>query len=1038
LLEIQYGRRIINALFLDGKRLKDLAPSALDWVVPEPQEVAALKGNQYKPNVLDNRKRWLYMQWEDWEQPSRFFLDPHQVEPGEKTILIDAMERYHGQKLLGRVRIRPAKLIPEVARPFSYSIPVNAYQTELRVGLRQRVVLSSTVKVVAEIRVMDELGSPLWKDQRVLELGSKTEDHTFVIPARTPRDYRAEIRFRREGATEVLAEWWSYFFPLVKQYGNRIRYSLEGPWWEERPFSLSRGLADVKKLDAKGWQPTYFPCQRKRSCDKPFKIAGKAAHRMLLRRRFRLPASMSERTHFILRVSGVMEKATLLLNGHELGAVDFTQTGRDFAVTPYLRRKGENELIILLDSWPAFAKGGPYHDGDKFPHGLAGSGTLGGSFLHIRDDISLWAVSPVRVIRPRIHYSLTEKKLYVRAQVINEANRPVDVRVRGDVLDRGQSVKKFASEQVKIAPKGVEEVRISLPWADPHLWSPESPYLYALELETEAGGKVLDRTRERFGCREIRVDDRHVYLNGKILRLRGRMYDKMSFALGMLDADNVVNFYRALKKEHINITRDSIGVHPAFLWQFYDDIGFFGGTQSLPWCNGQALWRVRDPQAHDNFTRHVMSYSDWHFNHPSIIQWNFGNELHGTMYAAPEIQRLLAEDLRRIKQHDPTRFTKADGSGNPGGAADVTDIHYLKIGVLTGKIQAAKVAHHDVRSKPVMTGEYSWNRYPTSGYFWLGEIAMKPSPIRVQRGWDNMICEMINLEHQRNADDRKYRRAGIFGFVALNEVHFYRNLNPVYVDFDDDYEGTEVHHGIRRFWSGQQVTVPLLAVNDREENVTIELSISLREHGRENEVLWYQHRLQLTPGETRRIMAQGKVPEVKEVRQLQVLLRYGKETRDQTWFIFPEPPPVPVLNGLGLFDPQQTPWLVAFCRRACPDLTVLKSLKNLISDKIRMLIIGPAVDPAALTPYQGEIEAFMEQGGSLLVLDQQHDIAWLPVDKLRYVKKGEARPNFTNAYFLDHPIGKGLSPDFDFSDWNPVGYVRSGGYVPPKRGCHRV
>jgi beta-galactosidase len=52
-------------------------------------------------------------------------------------------------------------------------------------------------------------------------------------------------------------------------------------------------------------------------------------------------------------------------------------------------------------------------------------------------------------------------------------------------------------------------------------WTPESPNLYGLVLETAQNGLGVDRRYERFGWRQLTFDGNRQLLNGQPLELRG-------------------------------------------------------------------------------------------------------------------------------------------------------------------------------------------------------------------------------------------------------------------------------------------------------------------------------------------------------------------------------------------------------------------------------------------------------------------------------------------------------------------------------------
>ena len=56
---------------------------------------------------------------------------------------------------------------------------------------------------------------------------------------------------------------------------------------------------------------------------------------------------------------------------------------------------------------------------------------------------------------------------------------------------------------------------------DAHLWSPQSPYLYQLEVCVKSPDGVCDEYRETFGFREISIKNCKMLLNGDVVYLKG-------------------------------------------------------------------------------------------------------------------------------------------------------------------------------------------------------------------------------------------------------------------------------------------------------------------------------------------------------------------------------------------------------------------------------------------------------------------------------------------------------------------------------------
>ena len=1117
-LTVRRGQQLLNGAWADGKPLADAG--RIVRLLPQTPELERIGRDGWQPSVQSNRMNFAY-----WELGTGddALLSLAGTSPGAHRILLHLIERTLPGEDLAQVELRRATAA-DLAVPYSYSVPVGDYGSELRAGLLQR--LPGNLAVIARIRIEDRFGVVLRREERQLALDQPGE-HGFVLQPASDREHKAVIEFVSDGV--VVCDRWAYFHHLVQREGARTTYSLEGAQWEEKGFTMAQdeptfplddaaqaipvsaaeadaGVAvgtvsekngggwhftftptqvqaprqadatwtvavgkpvkvilrydtpqpvdgyldfvgkNIKDgqivavplksigdkgeyqmralpviLDAKrseGWKPTYAPNARKRDCDHPFTVNGQQAHRMLQRRQFTLPADLRQSPRLVLRLSGIMEQATAWVNGVKAGRASFRDNAADFDVSAAVKRDGANELVILIDSWPAFATGGPYQDGAVRPSGLLGSSSLGGSFMNVRDDISIIGMPLVRATQTRIRAG---EALELRTTIENTRPVAVQVAVHWTVTEAGKDLFSLDAAPQALKPGVAIDLAAQRAWPDAKRWSPWSPLLYGLRCEVLVDGKPVDTTLERFGVRTVTTKGTDILLNGQVVHFAGRLHSDSYLVLGMIDHDNLVQRYRDMRRQGVLIGRDMTGVFPAAMWGVMDEIGFLGGTQSLPWCNGQAIYRVKDPVAHGNFAAHMISYANQHGNHPSIVQWNYGNEMMDDAFSAPETQQLIGDVLRQVKANDPTRLTKSDGGGDPRGGADIIDKHYLRLSSMRQSTRS--------ESKPTMTGEFSWNCYPLSSVFWSGEEGMKPSPIRVKRGWDVMSCEGLSMEAQRNADVRRYRAAGLAGFVTLSAEDWASNWEPVWADFHDDSQEVGVHGGTRRMWAGSQVPVSMVVANDsgRERAIVLRLLDGTSE-------LWAQT-VSLAQVGHRRVQATVAAPAAGEHRLTLTAACDGvvQTTRHQRLSVFERTSvgtvaktTVAVLDG----DGSVAKLLAAVGLQATP----VAGVEVLAKDAPPLAIInGPVpVERAHLAAR------YVEQGGHLILLGQTTDLDWLPVGTLKARTASEGQPNLSLAYDPRHPVFAGLLAE-DLRDWAPAGRVRASTvFEPPRAGSYRV
>ena len=173
-----------------------------------------------------------------------------------------------------------------------------------------------------------------------------------------------------------------------------------------------------------------------------------------------------------------------------------------------------------------------------------------------------------------------------------------------------------------------------------HLWSPESPALYDLEVTVTENGKCLDTVYSYFGMREIRIDKGNILLNGHPLYQRlilDQGYWKES-GLTAPSEDALVTDIDRIHELGFNGLRKHMKVEDERFLYWCDVKGM------LVWSEMAATYQFSD-KAVRNFTKEWMEVVAQNYSHPSIITWTPFNESWGV----PDVE------TDRTQQH----FTEA-------------------------------------------------------------------------------------------------------------------------------------------------------------------------------------------------------------------------------------------------------------------------------------------------------------------------------------------------------------------------------------------
>ena len=388
-------------------------------------------------------------------------------------------------------------------------------------------------------------------------------------------------------------------------------------------------------------------------------------------RTFTVPRSWKK---VLLHFDAVDWKSEVWLNGKRLGEHTGGYTAFTYDITPYLVN-GKQELVVkVLDGT----------DNGEQPRGKQVS-RPGGIWYTAVTGIwqSVW-IEPVADAYVTDYYpEAAENGLTVTAWASEEADA-VEVSVlegaEGWDAENGKPGKLIASA------KGTPGEALQLEIPSARLWSPESPYLYALEIKALKGGKVQDKVR---GYAAIRTSSEVVDANGfRRLGLNGKPY----FQFGPLDqgwwpdglytapTDEALKYDIVKTKDFgYNMIRKHIKVEPA-RWYYYCDRLGIAVWQDMPSIAANLPGGQWGEWGYDTGwdyplteTAKATYYKEWGEiiaqlkKHPSILVWVPFNE------AWAQFDTEKAVEFTR--SCDNTRLINSASGGNSRHTGDILDSH---------------------------------------------------------------------------------------------------------------------------------------------------------------------------------------------------------------------------------------------------------------------------------------------------------------------------------------------------------------------------
>lgn len=381
-------------------------------------------------------------------------------------------------------------------------------------------------------------------------------------------------------------------------------------------------------------------------------IARNGEVNMWYRRTFELPASWKGK-QVLLHFEAVDHDATVFVNGQKAGVHAGGYDAFTFDITSFLKA-GSNTLVVAAhdpnDGRTPSGKNGPRGD-YTFTSG-------------IWQPVWLEPVSTSYIKSIRLLPDLVRNRL----KVVVEAD---GAQVSATALD---------GKTVVAEAKGNAGTEFYLPINNPRYWTPETPFLYDLQLRLhDKNGKVTDQVASYFGMRSVELGkiDGVVrpLLNGRFVMQVG-LLDQGYWPDGILTAptEEALKYdIEFTKRAGFNLIRKHMKTEPKRFYYWADKMGL------LVWQDMPAIWYQHEDTAkvRSTFRKELKAIIDDLYNSPSIITWVPFNENWG------------AFDVREItdwvKKYDPSRLVNGNSgfNNNPGyqeaygdpGNGDFVDTH---------------------------------------------------------------------------------------------------------------------------------------------------------------------------------------------------------------------------------------------------------------------------------------------------------------------------------------------------------------------------
>jgi beta-galactosidase len=383
------------------------------------------------------------------------------------------------------------------------------------------------------------------------------------------------------------------------------------------------------------------------------------------RKSFTLPADHKGK-RVLIEFDGVMANSDVWINGQHLGHRPNGYVSFHYDITDHMKFGEVNVLAVKTDTSEQAAS-----------RWYTGSGI----YRHVR----LVETGPVYIVPWGVSIAMP-RAIEGSAQVVatvtveNGDNKDLTI-VRARILNADGREVASKDSNPNSWNDGELPFELTLGFGQPELWDIENPYLYTLETSVLINDEVVDQVSTPFGIRSSEFkSDSGYWLNGRNVKIKGVCLHHDGGVVGAAVPMGVWEYrLEKLKELGVNAIRTAHNPpDPAFL-DLCDRMGFLVMDEFFD------CWTVAK-RRHD-YHKHFEEWSHRDMrdtilrdrNHPSVILYSVGNEIHDT--PREELAKRILKGLVAVcHDTDPTRpvtqalFRPNVSHDYDNGLADMLDV----------------------------------------------------------------------------------------------------------------------------------------------------------------------------------------------------------------------------------------------------------------------------------------------------------------------------------------------------------------------------
>jgi len=403
--------------------------------------------------------------------------------------------------------------------------------------------------------------------------------------------------------------------------------------------------------------------------------------------------------HIDLHLEAVSGDCLIVVNGQEMGSHFDLYLPGTIDITDALIPGQENEILLGIRDHQFYSVSGTYGN-ITYP-----SGSFWFEAIGVWQDVYLQAKPQMHITDVFMQPMLNKDRLIADVELQNCSSKKQTIQLEIPIyewinqtdLSKTNMMKapeiswrlgeeealRLSSSAITLKPRETKTVSVQTQvkgqlktW---ELWTRGKPNLYAAVAELKTDGQSFDKKLQRFGWREVTIENGDFLLNGKREQL---MHDGWHFTgVPIMSRRYAWGWYTLAKEAHVNFVRPHAMPYPRYFYEIADEMGMLIMDESGIFgshCN----FNYDSPEFWERNQKHITRLVKRDRNHPSIIGWSVANEIWCVLRSrAPEdYQEKIYDqinDLAKLARSlDPTRnWVQSDGDKDLGGRLNLWTIH---------------------------------------------------------------------------------------------------------------------------------------------------------------------------------------------------------------------------------------------------------------------------------------------------------------------------------------------------------------------------